>query len=106
MSHKSNRRTRKPNEIKPVQKGHKSQRGVPELYDEPKKSTSYGLTSTGKVGISILAQHHALSASELIEQIGRGYLIIISIEELALIQEPIKSNILSNQPNLLNYEHQ
>lgn len=86
-SKKSSRPKREPHEVKPTQKGLQSKRGVPELYDEIKKSVSYGLTSIGKAGIKNQAQQFNISASEFIEQIGRGKLKVVAVLESAIQQE-------------------
>lgn len=59
-------------QIKPIQKGHQSRRGVPELYDENKEPASYGITKTAKRGIKSQAKLLGISASQFIEKIGRG----------------------------------
>lgn len=53
--------------------------GVAQLYPgELKKPVSFGLTPTGHEGIRAIAQAMGLNMSELIEQIGRGQLKIVS----------------------------
>lgn len=59
-------------QIKKSQKGRKSQRNVPEYYDEKKTTVTYSITPTAKRGIEHLSKTLDLSMSEFIEQIGRG----------------------------------
>ncbi len=54
------------------QKGQKSLKGQPELYDELKNRVTVSLTPTAVTGLDALAQSVELSRSELVEQIGRG----------------------------------
>jgi hypothetical protein len=79
--------TRKPHQKKPSNKGHKSRRGVPELYSEKKKSTSYGITPYSKGCIEQQAEAHGVSDSQYIELIGRGELKVIPIAEFSLMEE-------------------
>jgi hypothetical protein len=72
---------------KPSQKGHKSSRGVPEIYEELKKPTSYGLTTAGKAGINSQARSLGISASQYLELIGRRELKVVSSEDWALMEE-------------------
>ncbi|MBE9229237.1 hypothetical protein IQ264_27925 [Phormidium sp. LEGE 05292] len=53
-------------------------RGQPEIYDELKKPASFAITPTAKAGLAKLSAARNISASELIEQIGRG---IISLSD-------------------------
>ncbi|WP_156120018.1 hypothetical protein [Leptolyngbya sp. KIOST-1] len=80
---------RKSFQIKPIRKGQQSRRGVPELYDEIKEPVSYGITKTARRGIKSQAESLGVSASQFIENIGRGELKVISPPPSALIQEPI-----------------
>ncbi|HEY9880043.1 MAG TPA: hypothetical protein V6D29_16430 [Leptolyngbyaceae cyanobacterium] len=93
--------TRKPHQNKPIKEGHKSQRGIPELYSEKKKSTSYGLTPHSKGCIDQQAEAHGVSASQYIELIGRGELKVIPLEQFALVQE-----LLSEIAEIINDDSQ
>jgi len=73
-----NNRCRKPHEKKPIRPGIKSMRGQPEIYNELKKIASFSITPTAKAGLAKLSAVRNISASELIEQIGRG---IISLSD-------------------------
>lgn len=58
---------------KPSSKGHKSQRGIPEIYDQPKnKRANICLTQDGWDGLDWLCERLHLSRSEVIERIGRA----------------------------------
>lgn len=60
----------------------KSQRGQPELYDQVKKKVTISLTPKAVNGLDNLAMSLNISRSELIEQIGRGLILIkTTIEE-------------------------
>lgn len=61
-------------------KGTKSQRNVPELYDELKRQRSISLTDTGVKSLDLLAKSFRLSRSEFIEKISRGEILTISLE--------------------------
>ena len=50
--------------------------GRPLTYEEPKKIRSVSVTSTGWSGLQKTAQALGLSISELIEQLGRGDLVV------------------------------
>lgn len=52
-------------------KGRKSKPGIPELWDEVKKTISATITPTAIAGLDKLAKQRELSRSELIERIGR-----------------------------------
>lgn len=69
------------------EKGRKKLRGKPELYDEVKGQVNLSLTATGVKGLDDLAKKMGLSRSELIEQIGRGLLLVLSTEELAALRQ-------------------
>lgn len=69
------------------EKGRKKLRGKPELYDEVKGQVNLSLTATGVKGLDDLAKKMGLSRSELIEQIGRGLLPVLSTEELAALRQ-------------------
>lgn len=76
---KKKSRKRQIHEKKPIKKGIKSMRGQGEIYDETKKSTSFGLTLTAKAGLKKISSDLNISTSELIEQIGRGLLLISKV---------------------------
>lgn len=68
---------RQPNQRKPAQKGLKSLRGQPEMYDEVKQRYTFSLTPTARAEIQKMSQQFNLSSSELIERIGRGLVLIV-----------------------------
>ncbi|MEG5136898.1 MULTISPECIES: hypothetical protein [unclassified Microcoleus] len=51
---------------------HKSIRNQPEMYDEIKKSCTFGLTKTAIKKLDSLSQRYGISRSELVERIARG----------------------------------
>lgn len=57
-----------------------SREGRPLAYDEPKRIRSVSVTSTGWTGLQETAQSMGLSTSELLEQLGRGDLMILPAE--------------------------
>jgi transposase-like protein len=59
---------------KQAQKGLKSTRGRPELYDQAKQQASIMVTPDGLAGLDQQAQAIGLSRSEFCERIGRGML--------------------------------
>lgn len=65
------RRCREEREQKVAQKGVKSMRGQPEMYDELKKIVTVSLTPTAVAGLDQYARDRSISRSELIERIGR-----------------------------------
>jgi hypothetical protein len=68
-------------------KGHKSQSGVGDLYDEPKEKLNLTVTPSAKDGLEEKAKSLGISKSELIERVGRG--------ELKVNHDPEKkSNLL------------
>ena len=71
------KKTREAHQRKKAQKGVKSQRGVPELYDELKKPASVSATPTGRKGFDEKAKSMGLSRSELFEKIGRNEVEVI-----------------------------
>ena len=75
----SRKRKRQEHEKKPIQKGIKSMRGQGEIYDETKKSTSFGITPTAYAGLKQRSSDLNISTSELIEQIGRGLFRITQV---------------------------
>ena len=77
---KTKERKRKQHEKKPVQKGRKSLRGQPEIYDEIKKIASFSITPTAINGLRKISSELNLSRSELIERIGRGVFAITEIK--------------------------
>lgn len=80
-------KNRRPHQRKPTQKGIKSRRGCPELYDELKQPTTLGLTKTAIRGLDELSTQLHISRSELVERIGRKLLFITMDESVALTQE-------------------
>lgn len=54
-----------------AKRGHKSQRGIPEIYDEPKKSRCLALTQTAVQKLDNWASSLQLSRSELVEKLAR-----------------------------------
>jgi IS30 family transposase len=76
MSHKTRAQGREPYQKKRSKSGHQSRKGVPEDYDEVKKSTSFGITPTAKSGLNVLAKKNNISVSEFIERIGRGTITV------------------------------
>ena len=66
-------------------KGQKKLRGQPEHYDEVKGQVNLSMTKTAREGLDSLAKNMDLSRSELVEQIGREIIPILTpIEVLAL----------------------
>jgi hypothetical protein len=63
-----------------VQKGRKSLRGQPEIYDEIKKIASFSITPTAIDGLRKISSELNLSRSELIERIGRGVFAITDVK--------------------------
>lgn len=59
-------------------KGRKCMRGVPEYYDEVKKTSTFIITPTAKSGLKLLSQFYLVSMSELIECVGRGLIKLAS----------------------------
>lgn len=57
-----------------------SREGRPLAYDEPKRIRSVSVTSKGWTGLQETAQSMGLSTSELLEQLGRGDLMILPAE--------------------------
>lgn len=53
-------------------KGHKSQPGVGDLYEEPKERTSIFLTKQAKSSLDSIATALGISRSELVERFARG----------------------------------
>jgi hypothetical protein len=73
---KKKSRPRREHQKKPVQKGIKSRRGQPEMYDELKELVSISITKTAQFGLNKISESLKISRSELIERIGRGLLTI------------------------------
>jgi hypothetical protein len=69
-------KARRPYQRKKVLKGHKSLRGVPELYETVKQRIYIRLTESSSDGLTLLAEQYSLSRSELLEQIGRQIITI------------------------------
>ena len=75
---------------KPRCQGHKSMRGVPEIYDQKKeKSVNICMTETGRDGLDQLAAYLHLSRSQLVEIIGRSFLKYLEAKASGSTQEPI-----------------
>lgn len=90
---------------KPKCQGHKSMRGVPEIYDQKKeKSINICMTETGREGLDQLASHLGISRSQLVEIIGRSFLKYLEFEATASMQEPITSFPLDSLPIILHLE--
>lgn len=70
-------KARKPHQRKPINKGQKSMRGQPEMYDELKKTTTFALTLTAIQGLDELSTQLQISRSELVERIGRKLLELV-----------------------------
>ena len=64
-------------------KGHFSQEGVPELWEEPKKVASLALTQKALDALDQRAKSLGLSRSELVERFARG-LIGLPEQEVAI----------------------
>lgn len=103
-SNSSSRKAREPNQIKRAKKGHQSQRGVPEIYEEVKKTFSFALTPTAKASLQFLAKHYRLSMSEFLEQIGRGQIVVRKAEEINLMKQIVEKarRIEAQNYNLAN----
>ena len=72
------RRCREEREKKVAQKGVKSMRGQPEMYDELKKIVTVSLTPTAVAGLDQFARNRSISRSELVERIGRQVIKIVN----------------------------
>lgn len=71
------------------QKGQKSLKGQPELYDELKNRVTVSLTPTAVAGLDAVAKSMDLSRSELVEQIGRGLLSLSRPEAVTLTSSQV-----------------
>jgi hypothetical protein len=89
---KQKKKSRLEHQKKPVQKGRKSLRDKPEMYDELKKIVSISITPTAVAGLDELSQERSISRSELIEQIGR-YRIELPGKDGATKQEVVDAEI-------------
>jgi hypothetical protein len=83
-SKKSNK-SRRPYQRKKALAGHKSLRGVPEIYETVKERFYIRLTEQSSNGITTLSEQYSLSRSELLEQIGRQ-IITVKITAQAIKQ--------------------
>lgn len=54
-------------------------RGKGEIYDETKKSTSFGITPTAHAGLKEISRELNIPASVLIEKIGRREFLITQV---------------------------
>lgn len=77
-----------------AKKHHKSQRNIPELYDQVKQAFSFSLTPTAVKKLEEMAKSLGLSRSELVEQIARG------IWKLNLTTSEQSQPLSKNQPGL------
>lgn len=77
---------RRPYRRKKARSGHKSLRGVPELYETVKERFYIRLTERSSNGITSLAEQYSLSRSELLEQVGRQ-IIVVKITAQAITPE-------------------
>jgi len=62
-------------------KGHKSQKGQGDLYDEPKRNTVLVLTQTARTSLDRMAAELGISRSELVERVGRGSILLAAFSE-------------------------
>lgn len=81
---------------KKAQKGLKSQRGQPEIYDELKTKQTLTLTPTSVKGLDKIAELLGISRSELVERIGRG---IIPLAAMPSHSQPIENGELVGDEN-------
>jgi len=73
------------------QKRQKKLRGQPEIYSEVKGQVNVALTKTGVQGLDELATAMNLSRSELVEQIGRGLIPVLSLEDREAVKKLCKT---------------
>ncbi|MBD2255194.1 hypothetical protein H6G14_28655 [Nostoc parmelioides FACHB-3921] len=87
----------KPWQRKKAQKGLKSKRGQPEIYDELKTKQTLTLTPTAVKGLDKIAELLGISRSELVERIGRG---IIPLAPMQSHSQPIQNGeLVGNEEN-------
>lgn len=79
-------RSRRPHQRKQALPGHKSLRGVPELYETVKERFYIRLAEQNSHGITLLAEQYSLSRSELLEHVGRQ-IITVKITDQAILQD-------------------
>lgn len=72
-----------------AKKGGKRTKGKPAFYDQMKKRVNLSLTPTGFEGLDNLAGEWGLSKSELVEQIGRGTILVSKPEEAKRLGESL-----------------
>jgi hypothetical protein len=82
---KNSNRSRRPHQRKKALTGHKSLRGVPEIYETVKERFYARLTEQSSDGITALSEQFSLSRSELLEQVGRQ-IITVKITARAIKQ--------------------
>lgn len=73
----------KPNSLANLQLGRRPGHGRTLVYNQPKKKHGITITDEGWQGLETLAQQANTSISELLEQIGRGYLSVVPSDQLA-----------------------
>jgi hypothetical protein len=73
-----------------------STEGRPTEYDERKEDHKVTVTPTGWRGVKQFAKSLSLSVSGLLEKLGRGQLLLVSEDELEIIQK-ILSDIRNRQ---------
>ncbi|WNZ47365.1 hypothetical protein Q2T42_05895 [Leptolyngbya boryana CZ1] len=82
-------------------KGQKKIRGQPEIYDEVKGQVSLSMTRTGVRGLDELAVTLGLSRSEFVEQVGRRFITVLSLEDRETIRQALRQLITVTQDELL-----
>jgi len=70
-----------------TQKRGRRYKNEPALYDELKRRLNLTLTPTAIEGLDGRAQEWDLSKSELVEQIGRGIILLLSAQEVERLGE-------------------
>lgn len=70
-------------------KGHKSQKGLGDIYEETKKNTMLVLTQTAKENLDQMATSLGISRSEVVERFARG--VISQPGELTLEDKQVIS---------------
>lgn len=82
--------TREAHQKKQGCKRQKSMRGVPDNpYNELKRKVTVSITPTAQDGLDRLSRDRAISRSELLEQIGRGYFTLIEVrKQIELDEDP------------------
>lgn len=94
------------NQRKKVQKGLKSLRGQGEYYDIPKDiRASYALTRVGRDGINDLSKRLDISASELIERLGRSTLVVPDFSQVLTLDQILVHAEISSDYSLILYKN-